>query len=85
MKVKVYGYKRVDYVSKKTGRPVKGWNIFITRDSTDYERSNYGHVGTVCEDLYMPDSFDPTTLFLNGTDYDVVFNRFGGIDQFTMI
>lgn len=85
MVVEVYGYKRVDYTSKKTGNPVKGWNVFVIRDVNDYEASRYGAVGRVCEDVYMPDSFDPKTLLLNGTRYDVLFNRFGGVDRFELV
>lgn len=80
MKVRIEGYKKVDYVSKKTNKPVRGWNLYIKRDPSDFEVDRYGVVGQVCEDIYMPESFDITSICV-GFDYDVYYNRFGGVDR----
>lgn len=78
MKVRVEGWKRVDYVSNKTGKNVKGWNIYVTREPSVSE-SEY-ITGRVCEDLYVPDTFDIKSVAI-GFDFNVVYNRYGGVEE----
>ncbi len=56
MKVLLIGTGRVDYVSKKTGKEVKGWNLYVTRKPGISESSRV--TGEIAESLYVPDTFD---------------------------
>lgn len=78
MKVVLVGVGRVDYVSKKTGKPVKGWNLYITRQPGISESQRVK--GEIAESLYVPDSFDASG-FSVGFTYDVSFNRYGGVES----
>lgn len=80
MKVRIKGYGRVDYVSKKTGNPVKGWNIYICREPMVSEQSRV--TGEICEDLYVSDAFDINKISI-GFDYNVTYNRYGGVEEIT--
>lgn len=73
MRCKYVGYKEIDYVSKKTGKPVKGKNLYIT-----YPADNV--VGIVAEDIYVSSLMDITGLVI-GQEMDVFFNRYGSVEQ----
>ncbi len=77
MKCLLIGFGRVDYVSKKTGKNIKGWNLYITRQPSVSESVRV--TGEIAERFYVPDSFDVNS-FSVGSFIDVSFNRFGGID-----
>lgn len=78
MEVTVKGWKRVDYVSKKTGKNVKGYNIYYTRKPNVSEEAYI--TGTVCEDVYVSDNFDMSRLAV-GFKYNITYNRFGGVED----
>lgn len=75
MKCEFVGKRRVDYVSKKTGRQVLGWNLYVTHEDGQTE-------GVMAESLYVPDSF--RVLAQVGDTVDVTFNRYGGVETFTV-
>ncbi len=76
MQYNFIGKKRVDYVSKKTGKQVLGWNLFVTREDQQTE-------GLLAEQLYVPDAFRINVPV--GSTVEVYFNRFGGVDSFTAV
>ena len=78
MKVLLIGTGRVDYVSKKTGKEVKGWNLYVTREPGTSESSRV--TGEIAESLYVPDTFDISFLAI-GSPVEVSFNRFGGVES----
>lgn len=81
MKCTLVGVKRVDYVSKKTGKQVLGWNLFITRSDEHVE-------GLVAEDVYCADAMSSQVNAIKpyiGEEIQLLFNRFGGVDEVNVI
>lgn len=78
MKVLLIGTGRVDYVSKKTGKEVKGWNLYVTREPGVSESKRV--TGEIAESLYIPDTIDTAFLEL-GSSYEISFNRYGGVES----
>lgn len=74
MKYNVLGIEKVDYVSKKTGQPVRGTNLHCS------QVENPDHVdGIRVERLYVPERVHLGGLSV-GDDVDVYFNRYGSVD-----
>lgn len=70
---KVIGVKNVDYVSRRSGRPVKGYSLYLT-----YERNDVD--GLACEDVYV------STERINDVPYvgdlcSVYYNRYGSVES----
>lgn len=76
MKCNFVGKRRVDYVSKKTGRQVLGWNLYVTHDEGQTD-------GVMAESLYVPDAFRVSAQV--GDLVEVTFNRYGGVESFAAI
>ena len=73
MKMTVRGIQLVDYISKKTGNPVKGVTLFCSH-------KEQGVDGEMTEDVFVSDSLDcaRTAYFLKpGILIDVEYNRRG--------
>lgn len=73
MKMTVRGIQLVDYVSKKTGNPVKGVTLFCSH-------KEQGVDGEMTEDIYVSDALDCARLAYGlkpGVLIDVEYNRRG--------
>jgi len=75
MKIKIVGIQNVDYKSKKTGKDVKGHNLYCV-----YDEASPSLVGQKTESFWLRndlqvDSFKP------GDNVNVYFDRFGHIES----
>ena len=73
MKMTVRGIQMVDYISKKTGRPVKGATLFCSHKDQAVD-------GEMTEDVFVSDSLDCIGLayaLKPGALIDVEYNRRG--------
>ena len=77
MKCKLVGVKNVDYTSKKTGKQVTGFNLYVT-----YQAENVD--GLVATDFYVRSDFHMDG-FVIGDDINVFFNQYGGVDEILRI
>ncbi len=69
----IVGIKKVDYVSKKTGKHVQGFTLFMEHERKDV-------VGTACEEVYVSNeriSHVPQV----GDFCDVYYNKFGSVES----
>lgn len=73
MQIKVIGIKKVNYISKKTGKPVEGTQLFYNYKANDVE-------GCACDKLYLYKDFPNAEKIQVGKNYDVYFNQFGKPD-----
>lgn len=69
----VTGIKKVDYVSKKTGRPVKGYTLWLS-----YERQDVD--GFACDEVYVSIERISEVPQL-GDLVNVYYNRFGSVES----
>ena len=69
----IVGIKKVDYVSKKTGRPVQGFSLFV-----QYERKDVD--GVACEEVYVSNERISEVPQI-GDFCDVYYNRFGSVES----
>lgn len=69
----VTGIKKVDYVSKKTGRPVQGFSLWLSYERKDVE-------GTACDEVYVSNERISDVPKL-GDMVDVYYNRFGSVES----
>lgn len=75
MQGNVIGFMKVNYTSKTSGRPVRGYNLFVATDI----QSDYGK-GKKVDKLYLSDpDFNrfPEVLGM----YEIYFNQYGNIDM----
>lgn len=73
MKMTVRGIQMVDYISKKTGKPVKGVTLFCSHKEQAVD-------GEMTEDVFVSDSLDCARLayaLKPGSLIDVEYNRRG--------
>ena len=69
----IIGVKNVDYVSKKTGNRVTGFNLFVTHEEDGVE-------GLASDRIFVSTSnidFEPAV----GVLCDVRYNRFGSVES----
>lgn len=76
MKFEILGKEKVDYVSRRTGQPVKGTNLHCTV----LEGGKTGVEGVQVERLYVKETIDCSALAV-GDAIDVYYNRFGSVDS----
>lgn len=73
----IIGLENVDYISRKSGEPVKGLNLHTVGVSANVK-------GKACEKFFVSakaEGIYPVASKLNVNDLvDIQFNRFGGID-----
>lgn len=74
----IVGVRKVDYVSKKTGNPVKGYNLYCTfRDA---------HVDGVCaESVYINVNVAGDYVPAVGDHIQILYNRFGSVSAVQFI
>lgn len=85
MAAKVMGIEKVDYTSKKTGRPVQGYRFYLGEENkrTVGLRTFDCFVGAErCEDFLK--NFKSLDDVVDST-VDVSYNRFGGVESFDLI
>lgn len=76
--MKLIGIKRADYISKKTGKRVLGWNLYFTYPLQD---NNLEH-GLGCDREFISESiFDVAPWDLIGTEITVLYNKYGNVDS----
>lgn len=80
--IKLVGWKRIEYVSKKTGKEVKGCEFYYETE-IDAETSEGVGVGS----FYLSDErIDDLKCDLNvGFNYKIYYNRFGGIEEIVAV
>lgn len=77
--VKIVGIQRRQYTSKKTGKLVSGYNVFVNDD----EKLN-GLDGVRCYDIWLSDErFNDLGLCVGMEGY-LAYNRFGGVEGFRL-
>lgn len=77
--MKIIGYRFTSYISKKTGRPVEGYNVYYTYTST-----NEDVVGEMCENAWFTcEAFDELKFItageVVGSEVDILYSRYGGV------
>lgn len=77
--MKIIGYKFTSYVSKKTGKQVSGYNVYVT-----YESTNEDVQGLMCESCWFnEDAFcelvSITDSKVIGSEVDILYSRYGGV------
>ena len=81
MKKTVLGVQKVDYISRKTGEPVKGITLHCSCKDVDV-------IGDAVESLFVSDRLDCTEnlySILPGQVVDVEYNRRGYVADVTVI
>lgn len=76
--MEIIGVQRVDYTSKKSGRPVKGWRVY-------YSEPRDGVVGVRCDSEFVSEDAGAAFFALFGYNLsdcigvsaDFVYRRFG--------
>lgn len=74
MECVLVGTKNVDYVSKKTGQPVKGVSLYIERDPTERETDVSG---LVTDSIFISSSsacFKSLPTLTPGCSYDLLYD-----------
>lgn len=74
MKFEILGREQVDYVSRKTGQPVKGTNLHCT-----VLEGGRAIDGVQVERLYVKETIDCSALHV-GDRIEVFYNRYGSVD-----
>lgn len=69
----IVGIKKVDYVSKRTGKPVQGFSLFMEYGRKDVE-------GTACEEVYVSNERISAVPKV-GDLCEVYYNRFGSVES----
>lgn len=69
----IVGFKKVDYVSKKTGRQVSGFTLFVETERRDV-------TGLACEEVYVSVERISAVPQL-GDLCEVYYNRFGSVES----
>ncbi len=82
MYLNVVGVEVVDYISRKTGQPVKGTNLHCTYPA-DYDSTNAKVTGTRVERLYVPERVRVDGI-VPGDGVEVYFNRYGSVDSVSL-
>lgn len=77
--VKIVGIQRRQYVSKKTGKNVSGYNLFVTDD----EKLN-GLEGVRAYDIWLSDDRFNELGVCVGMEGYLSYNRFGGVEGFRL-
>lgn len=80
MKMKVVGMQSVDYVSRKTGNPVKGVTLFTVYKDNDVQ-------GERADNLFVSDNLEIKDIanIKPGTMIDVVYNRRGYVADIAIV
>lgn len=75
----IIGIQRVDYISKKTNRPVKGYNFYVTESINEIsgfgDKSEKIYVSETCVSD-IPDIYSNDYI---GCDVDFTYNKFGNV------
>lgn len=77
--MQLIGIKQVDYVSKKTGKPVRGCNLYLTdamQDSADTK-------GIMCESEFLSETVMSPPWSLVGKQVLLVYNKYGSVIDVT--
>lgn len=69
----ITGIKKVDYVSKRTGRPVQGFTLYVSYERKDVE-------GFASEEVYVSNERISAVPEL-GDMCSVYYNRFGSVES----
>lgn len=70
--MEVIGIRCVDGVSKKTGQPYRGYNVYVS-----YKRKDVS--GVACESMYLSEARFPAGLSV-GDLVRPYYNRFGSVE-----
>lgn len=77
MKAKLLGKGVVDYISKKTNQPVKGVTLHLGKSESGVE-------GIAVESVFISarsDVFEKVAKIPLNSDVDVLYNRWGNVDN----
>lgn len=81
----VVGIEKINYVRKKDNTQVEGLKLYCTWA----DERNKNLVGEMCETVYIPSSrFDSISALSDlevGNEIRISYNRFGGVDDITII
>lgn len=77
MATKIMGYKRLDYVSKKTGNPVKGYSLYFAGPADGVQGEEVFNL-FLGDDVFAPVvAAYPVLTDIVGKEVTVMYNRFG--------
>lgn len=76
MAVQITGKMKVDYVSKKTGKPVLGSNIFVAEPI----KSDYGE-GHMVDKLFVSEQDIPYSSIEINKKCEVVYDKYGRVRE----
>lgn len=68
------GFKKVDYVSKKTGKDVHAYELYCNREAPNV-------TGFEAQKFFIGDAYMGKYLPAVGDQIDIVFNQFGSVDS----
>ena len=72
--MKVIGFRKFDYTSKKTGKTYPACNIYVTYPLSKGE-------GCGCESVFVPFEVLGDYQPLIGDEVQILYNRFGGVQS----
>lgn len=74
----VIGFEYRNYVSKRTKRPVDGYNLYLS-----YPLSN--GTGDGCEKVWVkPDVYEDAGIIDVGSQIEILYNRYGSVASLTV-
>ena len=74
--MRLIGIKRVNYISKSSGNPVSGWNLYLTYSLKDNE--NEQGLGTMREFIAEAAMEIPLWDYI-GSDVELIYNKYGRV------
>lgn len=77
MKAKLVGCEEVNYTSKKTGQPVHGTRVHL---EMEMPMSITGK-GVWTQQEFLSDSVASTVMLEVGCEYELLYNRYGRVEE----
>lgn len=74
--MKLVGFRKFEYTSKRTGQIYPACNLYVTYPP----KENSDTVGLVCESIFCPVSSLGTYQPKVGDEIKVYYNRYGSVD-----
>lgn len=75
--MKVIGYRKFTYKSKKTGADVKAVNLYVTEKGNP----DKGFMGETCERLFCFEDSLNGYLPMIGDNVEILYNKYGNISS----
>lgn len=71
---KCIGIQYRNYTSKKTGKPVSGYNVFYTFEQKNME-------GIACDSLWCSEQILEDSAIRVGDEFEALYNRYGRVES----